>query len=320
MTPKIILQLLLGTALVRSQPSEPEQEPVPEYDPRVMGMGTEEEAFSEYHANLNAFESHQGEVASSNSMSFLYTFHSAELASDSMNAVLHRTIILPVMQELKGYVNFFAFDCQHPAVLNGTASFSQVFACDSDRNQARQPSLMLVRQPEVRKNPYTGEPMQIESTNFPSGGIDKKSFKKWLLDFLPDFSLKIQSSSQLLSLLSSESDINKVVLFTKKPKVAPVFKAAAAKFRDQLRFYVVTVPESSVSADLAALQSQFGVDKLPVLTVEQSVEGETLLPEVKVHRFEGGEYKLPELVRFLRQFAIKEPKEALELGEDLKQN
>jgi len=43
-----------------------------------------------------------------------------------MNVMLHKSIILPVMKELKGYVNFFIFDCQHPDVLDSKVTFQQI--------------------------------------------------------------------------------------------------------------------------------------------------------------------------------------------------
>ena len=40
----------------------------------------------------------------------------------------------------------------------------------------------------MRKNPYTGEMMQMEMINFPSGHISIEIFKKWITSNMPDFS------------------------------------------------------------------------------------------------------------------------------------
>jgi hypothetical protein len=37
--------------------------------------------------------------------------------------------------------------------------------------------MIMVRHPEIKKNPYTGEKMMMESKGFPSGHIDKRGFK-----------------------------------------------------------------------------------------------------------------------------------------------
>lgn len=58
------------------------------------------------------------------------------------------------------------------------------------------PSLVMIRQPELKKNPYTGEPMLHEQQAFPQGAIDVSKFKTWIKKFLPDYSHKITDKSQ----------------------------------------------------------------------------------------------------------------------------
>ena len=75
--------------------------------------------------------------------------------------------------------------------------------------------------------------------------------KKWIKDFLPDFSIKINSRGDYNRLIESESDkdINKVILFTKKEKLSPAFLATVAHLRDRLRFYVIPILEKNPSPD-----------------------------------------------------------------------
>jgi len=53
--------------------------------------------------------------------------------------------------------------------------------------------MTLYRQPEMKKNPYTGEPMAAEGKQFPQANINPSIFKKWIKDFIPDYSIKITS-------------------------------------------------------------------------------------------------------------------------------
>ena len=53
--------------------------------------------------------------------------------------------------------------------------------------------MTLYRQPEMKKNPYTGEPMAPEGKQFPQANINPSIFKKWIKDFIPDYSIKITS-------------------------------------------------------------------------------------------------------------------------------
>ena len=92
----------------------------------------------------------------------------------------------------------------------------------------------MVRQPEMKVNPYTGKDMQHEFQSFPQGAIDVNKYKTWIKKFLPDYTHKITEKSQHDSLILNENDkdINKVLLFTKKDKASPPFLAVSAKFRD----------------------------------------------------------------------------------------
>jgi hypothetical protein len=82
-----------------------------------------------------------------------------------MGGRVHYDIVLPSMKDLKGYVNFHTFDCQHPQREGTQMSFLQ--SCDEERNPQKMPSLVMVRQPEMKVNPYTGKAMQMESSTFP---------------------------------------------------------------------------------------------------------------------------------------------------------
>jgi len=58
---------------------------------------------------------------------------------------------------------------------------------------------------------------------------------------MPDFTHKITSKYDFETLVKNKNDldINKVILFTKKDKVPPTFKALSAEFRDKIRFDIV---------------------------------------------------------------------------------
>lgn len=182
-----------------------------------------------------------------------------------MSGRVHYDIVLPSMKDLKGYVKFHAFDCNHPQREGSDISFLQ--SCDVEKNPEKMPSLVMIRQPEMRVNPYTGKPMQMESSTFPQGAIDKKIFKNWVSKFLPDFSHKVSKKSEFET-LTSELDINKVLLFTKKEKASPPFLAVTAAFRDRLRFLVIPIPEKNPSPENVALMEQYQVTDLPTLVIE----------------------------------------------------
>ena len=96
------------------------------------------------------------------------------------------------------------------------------------------PMLTLYRSPETRINPYTGEKMPNEAKGFPQVEINQKIFKNWVKDFIPDYTTRIDTKYQFDNLVKSseDADINKVLLFTRKEKMTPVFRAVSAILRD----------------------------------------------------------------------------------------
>jgi len=138
-------------------------------------------------------------------------------------------------------------------------------------------------------------------------------FKKWIIDNLSDFTTKINSRSdyELLVQNPSDKDINKVLLFTKKENVPPAIKALSAEFRDRLRFSVIALPEGKENADNLELKKDYEVESLPRIVVEQTYEAKAnkVLEQYLIHEYKQTDFKIAQLVKFLRPFARDEPKE-----------
>ena len=56
-----------------------------------------------------------------------------------------------MMQEMKGYMRVFAFDCKSPSV-----TVEKFPTCNKENNPRMIPMFNLVVPPEVAINPYTG--------------------------------------------------------------------------------------------------------------------------------------------------------------------
>jgi glutaredoxin len=89
---------------------------------------------------------------------------------------------------------------------------------------------------------------------------------------MPDFSRKISTQHEFDTLIKNENDldVNKVILFTKKDKVPPTFKALSAEFRDRIRFNIIQINDKKGNEEMKAIQEKFGVTSLPSIIVEQS--------------------------------------------------
>jgi hypothetical protein len=117
--------------------------------------------------------------------------------------------------------------------------------------------------------------MKKSQIPFPQGNIDQGILKRWISSNMPGFTHKITSKFEYETLVKNDKDldVNKVILFTKKDKVPPTFKALSAEFRDRIRFNIIQINEfydKKGNEEMKAIQEKFGVTSLPSIIVEQS--------------------------------------------------
>ena len=174
--------------------------------------------------------------------------------------------MLPVLKELKGFLKVQVYDCEHPDVQNRISRFEQDIVCDYYLNKERFPSFLL-----VSADPDGGK---LKKESFPKGNITEFKFKKWIVDFIPDFSVRMNS---LIDYSDSEfeSDINKVILFSDKDRPTPVYKTLSTNFLHRLRFYYVQLPGpgEDMPTQISDILRKFGIDhQSPTLLVDQSFD------------------------------------------------
>jgi hypothetical protein len=141
---------------------------------------------------------------------------------------------------------------------------------------------------------------------------------------MPDFTHVISSKFDHDTLIKNpkDRDINKVILFSKKAKVTPVFKALSAEFRDKIRFNLIHVDEKKQNDDIKQIQESYGVTKLPAIVIEQTYnaqEDETM-DLVNVVKHDTVSNQLKDLINMLRKYARKIQKEETEESDAAKEN
>lgn len=96
-------------------------------------------------------------------------------------------------------------------------------------------------------------------------------------------------------------------MFSKKSKVAAVYKALTNEFRDLIRF-------GFVSSDQEELTKQFNITKYPTVMVLKSYDVDTkqVLDQEEEIIYKKEEFKFDELKKFIRPYTRDEPKEAKE--------
>jgi hypothetical protein len=116
---------------------------------------------------------------------------------------MNSQIVSPVLDEIKGYFKFFAFNCQEEGI-KASARFKDL--CSKDDHL---PFFQIIRPPSVKINPYTNQPMQAESVAYKENQVTVPKFKSYILSNLPDYSQKLDTLDKMIEfkkLASSETE------------------------------------------------------------------------------------------------------------------
>ena len=84
---------------------------------------------------------------------------------------------------------------------------------------------------------------------FNDNQVTKEKVHSFIMNNLPDFSVKLDSKKKLDEFLNNDQDINKVILISKKAKTPPIYKALTSLYRDKIRFGFIS---SEANKDLVA--------------------------------------------------------------------
>ena len=148
---------------------------------------------------------------------------------------MNQQMLSPVLDEMKGYFKFTAFDCQEELVKK-SQRFKQM--CEKEEYT---PFFQLIKPPEVKINPYTKQPMTPQAVPYNDNQVTLPKIKSYILANLPDYTTSLSKIEKLtdfqdLGANKEEGDINRVILFSKKAKTPPIFKVLSATFKDKLLF------------------------------------------------------------------------------------
>lgn len=140
------------------------------YDVSKTGFGSSAaDAFSDYGVLLNDFENVEQEILETQKLTFVYVMNSAKVDEGTVVARIHFDMIRPVIKEMKGLIQAIVFDCSHPIAGKEESAkrWSWLGVCSPTINPEGMPNLQKVIPPELKKNPYTGKPMQKSVQQFP---------------------------------------------------------------------------------------------------------------------------------------------------------
>lgn len=258
--------------------------------------------------------------AVNNHPSFVYVIDSERLKSKYAGEgphSIHMQIAVPVLAELKGYLNVYVFDCAHPGAVAAKQAKGELYTgflastCGHGGKDHR-PTMVIYRRPELQFNPYTGERNKIELHNYEEKHISPPLLKKWITGTLSDYTSKVKTKRDYEMFVANgdDKDINKVIIFTKREKTAPALKALSAEYKDRLRISVISMPEGKGTADQEEIMKDYEVSDLPKLVVEETYDAaeDKVLQQYRIHEYKAKDFKINELISFLKPYARQEPK------------
>jgi len=141
--------------------------------------------------------------------------------AEGSNSQLVAPIIEKVAENYKHFMRFLAVDC--------TADYK---TCPEDIRE-RLPALSVYIPQGV--NPYTGLPW-VKAEAY-KGAISPRELSEFLLAHMPFLGEKLHTDTA--QSFFQDTDTNKVVLFTDKPSISPLFRGVASRYRGRADFAVV---------------------------------------------------------------------------------
>lgn len=178
--------------------------------------------------------------------------------AEGSNSQLVAPIIEKVAENYQHFMRFVAIDC--------TADYK---TCPEDVRE-RLPALSVYIPQGL--NPYTGQPWVKTETY--KGAISPRELSEFLLEHMPFLGEKLDADTA--KSFFQDTDSNKVVLFTDKPSISPLFRGVASKFRGRADFAVVWPNQTETLA-------QYHVTAFPTILAMDSTGTHTYLGESHFH-------------------------------------
>lgn len=167
----------------------------------------------------------------------------------------------PLAKELHGFAKLGAVDCGlHPSL------------CKSENVD---PTAQSTEESASSPSPPAPYKIKIYLPDFRfiyEKATDMKSLKKELMKFIPKAKLSQPKTEQeVKNFLNHNPTVPKVLLFTEKAKVSPLYNTLANEFSDRMDFAFLSVPEAA--GPTAEIAKKFGFltpkKKLPQLLMKQ---------------------------------------------------
>ncbi|CAD8209302.1 unnamed protein product [Paramecium pentaurelia] len=165
-------------------------------------------------------------------------------------------LIEKVAEDQEGIINVYGTNCDE--INKDPKSNEQIPYCSSDVIQ-HLPQITFFEPPRQSINPYTNEKMIATEHRF-QGEASPQSLGQYGYKFIPNHVIRINTLEELKKFETSDSKLNKVILFTKRKETSPLLKAMNIHYLERVKFgEIVASPETQ------SLLDEFDIKDLPQL-------------------------------------------------------
>lgn len=158
------------------------------------------------------------------------------------------------------------------------------------------PRIEVYEPPTFKYNPYTKQMSNHTRKIYSNREVGENLLYNFVTQNIPSRAIKLTREN--FDAFAKNMDMNKVILFTDKPKTPLLYRGISNFYYDQILF-------GEVSKDEHALIQKFKVTSFPTLLVYQTHEEEIPLSEPYVEKF-GGKIIAQNIAQFLQPYVLKQ--------------
>lgn len=219
------------------------------------------------------------------------TYFAYYYRKNSTNSKLGAEMLVKISEKLRYLATIMMIDCDMVVPQDTPMCKKDPDAPDG------YPKMEIYVPPEYKINPYTKKSNPHMRRMYNTQEVSENLIYNFITQHIPARTTKLNSDN--FEHFASNSNFNKVILFTDKTKTPLLFRGISNYFYDRLIF-------GEVNKDQTALLKKFKISKFPTLLVYQTHEDGVPLDEPLIQYYDK-EINSGKIAEFIDQYALEEP-------------
>jgi hypothetical protein len=246
----------------------------------------DENIFSQFKNRTLTSEKELKELLKDSDMTYLAFFYK----KSSPNSKLVANILPSIAEKINYLAGILLIDCDNYETDNTKLCKAPEGIEDAF------PKMMLYVPPEYKYNPYTKQINEHSTKYYEKNEVSEAFIYNFITHNIPSRSYALTNENHETFLANSR--LNKVILFTEKPKTPLLWRGLSTYFHDKLAF-------GHVGKEQDKLIKTYKVEKFPTIIIHQVHEEEASLESPIIDKYEG-KFEVEELAHAFETYALKE--------------